>query len=427
MKIGYIIGTYPLVTTTFIDREIQGLRERGIEIQVLSIRRPPAEVEQLEEYRATRETTTYLLPPNWAVFLVAHLFYAIARPFAYWGLLAYLVTRSHPNLKQRLKTALHFGEAVYAAFILRDRGLDRLHAHFADRAAAVALCVGRLLDRPYSLTAHANDLFAGPVLLFEKFKHADFGVTVSRFNKEYILRNYPGLDPERIIILHPWVNLDEFKTPTTRPENRRFSILSVGRLVEKKGHRFLIQACRNLRAQGLKLECRIVGSGPEEDKLRAVVKECGLADCVHLMGPKAKGEVLSLLSEADVFVLASVIAKDGDRDGMPVALAEAMAMQVPVISTDIVGISELVQPGTGLLVPPENAIELAHAIQSIYDMDRDARTKMGELGRSTVSGGFDVNGGIDQLAKLFRQSSAKKTPTRASKVGKGLRSQERLP
>ncbi|MBI4787777.1 MAG: glycosyltransferase [Chloroflexi bacterium] len=416
MKIGYIIGTYPLVTTTFIDREVQGLRERGMDIAILSIRPAPPEVEQMEEYRAVRQATTYLLPVKWGKFAAAHLYFAVLHALTYWRLFAYLITRPHPGLRHRFKTALHFIEGVYAAYVLRDAGCDRFHAHFADRAATVALCVSRLLGKPYSLTAHANDLYAGPVLLFEKFKNAQFAVTVSQFNKEYILKNHPTLDAERIVVLHPWVNLDEFQPPATRPQNRRFSILSVARLVEKKGHRYLIEACRLLRARGLHIECWIVGGGPLENELRQVINAEGMADCVRLVGPQSKPEVLRRLAAADAFVLASVIAKDGDRDGMPVALAEAMAMQVPVISTNVVGIGELVQDGAGRLVPPQDPDALAHAIQTVYAMDHAARAEMGRRGRAIVAAGFDVDSGIDRLAELFRGlgSVATTIPVRTS-------------
>ncbi len=422
LKIGYIIGTYPLVTTTFIDREVQGLRERGMDIAILSIRQPPSEVEQIPEYRAVRQSTMYLLPVDWVQFVLAHLHMAFKHPLAYSSLLGYLVSRHHPDLGQRLKTLLHFAEGVYAAYRLRDEACDHLHAHFVDRAATVALCASRLLNKPYSLTAHANDLYAGPVLLNEKFKHARFSITVSRFNKEHLLRNHPGLDAGRIIILHPWVDLNEFQPPATRPQNRRFSILSVGRLVEKKGHRYLIEAYRLLREQGVDAECRIVGGGPLENELRALVKEQGLEDRVQLEGPRSKAEVLGRLAEADVFVLASVIAKDGDRDGMPVALAEAMAMQVPVVSTSIVGIGELVQPGAGCLVSPEDPAALAQAIQSIYEMDQTARNEMGKRGRSIVEADFEVNRGIDVLAELFRQCGTPATHARGREVASGITS-----
>ncbi len=406
MKLGYLIGTYPLVTTTFIEREVQGLRERGMDITILSIRRPPREVERIPEYRIMQAGIQYLLPVNWGQFVLAHLYWFFKQPRPYARLLGYLVSRPRQNLRQRVMTALHFGEGVYAAYVLRDQACDHLHAHFADRAATVALCVSRLLGKPYSLTAHANDLYASPVLLDEKFKQARFAITVSRFNKDHLLRNYPDLEARRIVVLHPWVDLNEFRPPAAHPQSQQLSVLSVGRLVEKKGHRYLVEACRLLREQGVDVKCRIVGAGPLERELRTLIQEQGLEDVVSLEGSLPKDTVRARLAEADVFVLASVIASDGDRDGMPVALAEAMAMSVPVVSTDIVGIGELVRPGAGYLVPPKDPVALAGAIRSIYDKSPAARDEMGRRGRVIVEADFDVSKGTDVLAELFRQSSS---------------------
>lgn len=406
MKIGYIIGTFPLVTTTFIDREMQGLRQRGFELAILSIRRPPREIVQIDEYRQAMKNIVYVFPIDWVRCILGQLYFGVIHFVTYWSLLTYLFTRPHSNMRQRFKTVLHFFEGVYVAYLLRGVGSDHLHAHFVDRAAIVTLCASRLLNKPYSLTAHANDLYANPVLLFEKMQNAKFVVTVSDFNKHYILQNCPGLGAEKILVLHPWVDVSEFVPPTHRVPNRRFTILSVGRLVEKKGHRYLIEACRQLRLQGLHLDCRIIGGGPLEDELRELVTQCGMADCIQLEGAQSKSEILRQLGKADVFVLASIIASDGDRDGMPVALAEAMAMQVPVISTDIVGIGELVQPGAGLLVPSKDSTALANAIKSIYKMDVDAQIEMGQQAREIVQGEFEVNAGIDQLGKKFHAPDA---------------------
>jgi glycosyltransferase involved in cell wall biosynthesis len=404
VKLGYIIGTYPLISTTFIDREIDGLRARGFQIVVLSLRRPPHAVTQVPAYRGIVQDTMYLLPIAWLELIAAHIFFALTHPLAYWGLLVYLVTRRHPSLRVRAKTFLHWAEGVCAAYRLRRAGCEHFHAHFADRAAIVALCASRLLGKPYSLTAHANDLYVSPQLLAEKFKHAQFAVTVSEFNKQYILQHCPGLDAQKIFVLHPWVDLREFVPPAERPANRRLTLVSVGRLVAKKGHCYLIQACRWLRDAGVHIDCHIIGAGPLENELCAQINAHGLADCVHLEGARTKTEILQRLSAADVFVLASVIAPDGDRDGMPVALAEAMAMQVPVIASDLVGIGEMVQPDAGILVPPADSRALAQAIQSIYTLDRDARGVMGKRGRAIIERDFDVNRGIDRLADLFRQS-----------------------
>lgn len=404
-KLIYIIGTYPLLTTTFIDREVQRLRELGLHIEIVSIRRPPVEVSQVEAYRDMQRQIAYLLPVDRAKFALAHLYFALLHPLAYFGLLAFLCTRPHPTFRLRLKTLLHFAEGVYAAYLLRQRDFDQAHAHFIDRAATVALCVGRLLKKPYSLTAHANDIYMTPVLVREKIAASRFTVTVSEFNKAYLLQHNPGLPADKIFVLHPWVDLSRFKPPETRAERDRLRILSVGRLVEKKGHHHLIAACGLLQQSGLDFECHILGDGPMQPELEARIAQHGLTDRVHLLGARPQAEVLARLGKADVFALACVVAASGDRDGMPVALAEAMAMELPVVSTDLVGIKELVRPGSGYLTSPGDVAALAGAIRAMHQAGVPGRAAMGKLGRQIVAEDFDVNEGIRRLAELFQNKS----------------------
>jgi glycosyltransferase involved in cell wall biosynthesis len=347
----------------------------------------------------------YLMPVSVMKLILSHLFFALLRPLTYFKTLVYLVTRPHPNIKLRLKTVLHFATGIYAAYILKDHPLDHIHAHFTDRSVTVALCIGRLLKLPYSFTAHAQTIFAGPVLMEEKFAESRFAVTVSEYNKAYLLKQYPTVKPEKIFVLHPWVEMDRFCPPETRSPQARLSILSIGRLVEKKGHEYLIEACHLLQKEGVDFECYIIGDGPLLARLEAIIDQRGLAERVHLMGAKPQSIVLASLAQADVFVLACIIAEDGDRDGMPVALAEAMAMQVPAISTNIVGIGEMVRPGAGYLVPPQDPAALAEAIKRIHSTDFASRLEMGKYGRSIIAREFDLYEGTAHLAELFRKSA----------------------
>lgn len=406
LKLAYIIGTYPLLTTTFIDREVETLRQMGLEIQLLSIRHPPPHVDLTAKYGELQKQIIYLLPVAKARFILAHLYFALRCPLTYLALLTFLISRPHPSFKLRLKTLLHFAEGVYAAYLLHGRAWDRVHAHFIDRAATVALCVGRLLNLSYSLTAHANDIYTQQALIGQKIAGSAFTVTVSEFNKTHLLKHYPGLPPDKIHVLHPWVDLAHFQPPAARSSNARLRLVSVGRLVEKKGHGYLIEACRLLHEAGLDFECYILGDGPLLAEFQRRVAEYNLAGRVHLLGGRPQTEVLSHLSQADVFVLACVVAKDGDRDGMPVALAEAMAMELPAISTDLVGIGELLRPGAGYLVPPNDAAALAQAIQKMAAAGPAERRKMGQVGRAIVAQDFEVFAGINRLADLFQQTAA---------------------
>lgn len=413
IKLIYVIGRYPELTTTFIEHEIEILSQLdGIEVQPVSLRYPLTPAAIAPEHEKIRENTLYLVPKSWLnfhlwTFFIANLFFIFRRPSIYFKTIAYLFVHEHPNLKTRLLTLFHFGLGVYLAYLLRRQDFDHLHAHFIDRSAVVTLVVGKLLNKSYSLTAHANSIFVKQILIREKIINAKFMVTVSEHNKAHFLNTYPGLHKDKIHILHPWVNMAQFTPLPTRPLHKRLHILSVGRLVEKKGHIYLIEACRILKERSINFECRLVGEGALKQELEARINRYGLQDQVQLVGGQPLHQVKALLKEwADVFVLPCVIAKDGDRDGIPVALAEAMAMELPVISTDTVGIGELVKPGTGILVPPHQPEALAAALQTIHTSDPSTRAEMGRRGRAVVDAEFNLIEGTTQLANIFRQRIA---------------------
>jgi glycosyltransferase involved in cell wall biosynthesis len=403
LRLAYIVGTYPSVSTTFIHQEVRTLWNWGVDLRMVSIRPPgavPAEQHELQH------GTLYLLPVDWRRFIRGHLYFGLRCPAIYFKTLFYLLSRHHPSPIDWLKTALHFAEGVYAAELLRDQPLGGLHAHFVDRAATVALVAARLLGLRYSVTAHAGDIYTKKVLLREKMREAAFVVTVSEFNKAHLIETYPGLNADQIYVLHPWVDMSRFQPPPARAGRKTLRILSTGRLVEKKGHRHLIEACHLLHEKGVDFECRIIGDGPLRSELRADIERYSLAGRVHLLGARPQSDVLNHLSWCDVFALACVIAKNGDRDGMPVALAEAMAMAVPVVSCDILGIRELVRPNVGFLVPPHNAQALSDALQTVDSLDDSQRAEMGCRGRAVVDADFSLLAGTRNLEALFRAAYA---------------------
>lgn len=397
----YIVGTYPTITTTFIDREIEALRDLGVSVDLISIRTAAPEVSGSPAYADVAERVRNLLPTSVARLATAHGYLLTRLPGKYLGTLWYLLTRPHPGWRARVKTLLHFGEAGLAAFHLRDRRHGHIHAHFLDRASTLALAVGRMLSIPYSLTAHANDIFVGPVMLREKIGQAAFVVTVSEFNKAHLLSMAPDVPADHISVIHPWVDVAAFTAPPAQEEGGPFRIVSVGRLVEKKGHSYLVDACRILADRGLDFRCTIVGDGPLREDLENRIRTAQLTERIHLLGAQPQSEVRRLVAESDVFALACVVASDGDRDGIPVALAEAMALEVPVVSTELVGIGELVQPGSGLLAPPGDSEALADAIEDIAQADSEERRVMGTNARAVVATHFDLRREVRTLASLY--------------------------
>jgi glycosyltransferase involved in cell wall biosynthesis len=418
IKLVYIIGTYPELTDTFIDREIATLRQLGnFQIKVVSIRYPHTIESYSPEQKKLCQETLYLIPPHWSgfnypAFILANLYFVFSHPLVYFGTLIDLLTHTRVSIKAWLMILLYFWQGVYTASLLRHIEFDHIHVHFMDRAVLVALVVSRFLGKTYSFTAHAADIYTKAMLVREKINYARFIITVSQYNKQHLLKVCPGIKADKIHILHPWVDVSQFTPRSDRPVHNRLHILSVGRLVEKKGHKDLIDACNFLRAKGFDADCRIVGEGPLHAELTDRISYCAMQDYVHLLGGLPQSQVLDLLREwADVFVLPCIIAEDGDRDGIPVSLAEAMALELPVISTDIVGIRELVQPGTGILIPPHDPAAIAVALSTIAIQGQSTSIRMGRKGREIVNREFNLLKGTQDLAMLFCQAVGKDNPT----------------
>lgn len=394
----YIIGTYPLLTTTFIDREVRALRRMGVDLQIVAIRRPDADAPLSTEQRELQRGVTYLLPVAWPRLLLAHLFFAASRPRRFFGALAYLLTRPHPGHRARLKTLLHFGEGVYAAFLLRGRPLHELHAHFVDRAATVALVAGRLLDRPYSLSIHAAaDIFVSPVLLREKLLGARRAVTCTAFNKAHLEALVGAELVARVSCVHHGIDLDGY-APAPAPRAEPPLLVAVGQLTPRKGLARLIEACGLLVGRGYDLRCRIVGRGPQRAELAALIARLGLADRVQLCGAMPHDEVVALYRRATAFVLPCTRGRDGDLDGIPNVLAEAMAMGLPVVSTAVSAIPELLSDGVnGLLAPADDAAALADRVALLLD-DPALAAELGRMGHQTILAQFDLERNVRRFA-----------------------------
>lgn len=403
-KLAYVIGTYPSLTTTFIDRELATLRKLGARAQAVSIRRPPRLL-SAEQRRHGRDVI-YLLPVSILPFLLGHLRFALLRPRAYFGTLLYLLAGHHPDLPSRGRTLLHFATGVYAAHLLAGREIDHVHAHFIDRAATVALIISRLRGVPYSVTAHAVDIYVSPALLPEKIAGAKFIATVSRYNVVQLDRASGGRSTDRLKCIYLGIDLENYE-PGDGAGPGPITVLAVGRLTEKKGFTYLLRACQVLRERGRRFRCEIVGDGPLRDELAAESRGLSLADTVTFCGALPHPEVIEKYRRSHVFVLPCVVGEDGDRDGTPTVLLEAMAMRLPVVSTRLSGIPELVEDGVnGLLVPPGDVAALADALARLLD-DREARLRLGERGRETVETSFDTERNVRRLlAEIAREDES---------------------
>jgi glycosyltransferase involved in cell wall biosynthesis len=397
LNVAYIIGTYPTSTTTFIDREIHVLRRLGVDLQVISIRRP---VNDLSPQQENQAGIHYVLPVDIGVLVWNHLRLITSRPRVYLRTFVHLLTRPHPTLRARLRTIMHFGLGVHTSELLRQRyPCDHIHAHFVDRAALVALIAGRLLDRPFSATAHANDIYVDPVLLSEKIAQAKFIATCTQYNKSHLLA-VPSTKPGRLRCIYHGIDFCKYR-PRPRRQRPRPLLLAVGQLKEKKGFVYLLGACRILADRGVGFDCWIAGDGPLRHALEAKIAELSLQHSVSLLGSLPHEAVIEKYSQATIFVLPCVTGSDGDRDGIPNVILEAMALGLPVVSTRHSGIPEAIEDGhSGLLVTPGDSTALADSLAQLI-ADEGLRKRLGCCARQKIIETFDVEVNVKKLLAEF--------------------------
>jgi glycosyltransferase involved in cell wall biosynthesis len=297
-----------------------------------------------------------------------------------------------------LKSFMRFAAWAYE---LKRRGATHLHAHWATEATTVAMIFSWLTGLPFSFTAHAYDIFLQPQYLGRKLTEASFAVTVSAYNRQYLIDKYSKAFENKIHVIYPLIDLKQF-TPRSVPPNGSLSIVAIGRLTEYKGFIYLVEACRLLKERGIEFECQIVGEGEDRPNLEAAIVRYELEDTVKLLGSIPYDKVPPLLKQATVFALPCVIARNGDRDGMPIVLIEAMARGVPVVSSDVIGLHELVRDNVGFLVPPRDHRALADAFARVVQAGPEGQMAMGQAGRQIVERELDAVLGATKLASLFQ-------------------------
>lgn len=396
----YILGDYPSLSTTFIDREILEAKRRGLNLELLSIGRPRCDAlsKPVQDLVAGID---YIFPISLVQLMRTNVIAFARNARTYTSTLAFIVTREHPSFGRRVKSLAHFFLGVQAAVILKEKiqMVGHLHAHFADRAAVVAMVASRLLNVPYSVTAHAYEIYREPIFLRDKIRGAKFATTCTSFNKEKLEK----LTDVKVELIHHGLDFSAIRRTEGERGHRAAGplVLSVGRLEEKKGFEYLIRACAALKQKGYRFSCEIVGDGSSHARLQALIAAEGAADFVTLCGALPNSEVFQKYMEAAMFVLPSCVAKDGDRDGIPNVILEAMACELPVISTCVSGIPEVVrQSDTGLLVPPNDVHELCIAMARLLDSQEDSR-RMGKNAAKFVREEFDIRKNVVRLIELL--------------------------
>jgi glycosyltransferase involved in cell wall biosynthesis len=319
-----------------------------------------------------------------------------------------------PNLWSGLQNASQEKQdvtQVYQATLLArqatQRGIRHLHAHFATEATTVARIAAAFAGISYSFTAHAKDIYHQGAEWEDrrrKLHDASAVVTVSSFNYRYLHETF-GAAANGVQRVYNGLLLDEF--PYSDPRERPPIVVAVGRLVEKKGFIYLIDACALLANQGLDFQCWIVGHGECEKQLQARIVERGLTKSVMLLGPRPQAEVIRLVREAAVMAAPCVVGDDGNRDGLPTVLVEAMALGTPCVSTDVTGIPEIIHDGvTGFLVAQHDAPALAAAIARLLG-DPQLRSRLARRARTLIEEHFDVHRNTAEMRRLFAAAASR--------------------
>ena len=400
MRIGYFTNTYPRATDTFIQREVMGLRTRGIDVRTFSVRRTAGDHDVSPDIIDEKRNTSYLLPVNPLVLLasVAITFLRAPRAFIATASLAWKTAR--PGFRGRLWQLFYFLEAVLLTRELQRQGISHLHNHFGDASGTVAMLASGLSGVGYSITFHGPHIFFDPMhwALREKVRRARFIVCISNYCMSQMMLFSERSDWSRLKIVHCGVDVSQFSTATERPSGR---LLYIGRLAAEKGLPVLFESLKLLRDAGYTFELTLVGDGPDRKALENLAQLMDLADRLHFVGYIGQDAVRERLQNSHVFILPSF------AEGVPVSLMEAMACGVPVIGTYVGGVVELVEPGvTGQLVPPSDSVALRDAIARYLDQP-NLCMQVSRQGRMKIEKDFNLELELDKLAALFRQFPAK--------------------
>lgn len=397
----YISSVLPALSETFVYRELFALRARGLQVEAASVRPPEAAFGPATLQELTRSvirvygTGSALLGDAVREFLRHPLRAGATLTLAKWDAL----TARRLPLVRRAKVMIQAVAALALAHRVRGLGVRHIHAHFAHVPATIAMYAARQLGVTFSMTGHANDLFQQQTLLAPKLRRAAFTACISHWHRDYYRQLAPDLPDERLPIVRCGVDVPA--EPAAKPAGGPPTIVAVGRLVAKKGFQTLVAALGRLQATGVDFRATIVGDGPERAALTRQIAELHLAERVTLAGAQPHADILMQLRAADLFALPCQPDAAGDRDGIPVALMEALAAGVPVVSGDLPAIRELVcDNDTGRIVPPGDVDALTTALATLLQ-DATLRRRLGDAGRAWVAEEFSTPVNTTRLLQAF--------------------------
>jgi len=403
-KVMYVAAMLPKRSETFVYRELLGLRAAGWDVSALSVRPPELDLGTAAlDALASESEVLYRGLSKMLSSAAAEMARHPRSTLRTLGLAGKLALGGDDiSGSRRAKLIWQALGVLGAAETARSHGVEHVHAHMAHVPASIAMLLALQLGVPFSFTGHAVDIFSQRTMLRTKLKRAAFCACISewhhRFYQELLTESgQRTLEEHRLPVVRCGVDVSEFSPPASRPPGP-IRIVTVGRLIEKKGFDLLLHALAEQPADMPEYHCTIMGGGEEAEALESLRDALKLKGKVDFTGPVPNHEVRERLQAADLFVLPCRIAKSGDRDGIPVVLMEAMASGVPVIAGDIPSIRELVaHDKSGLLVAPESGAELGAAITRLL-RDDEARDRMARGGRARVVEEFDLGLNVGRIA-----------------------------
>jgi colanic acid/amylovoran biosynthesis glycosyltransferase len=403
MRIGYLIANFPVLSETFVVNDIRGLEALGHEVTAIALGEADPATDGNPNYTIKGKTIR-----------VKGLHTPVLRKFQK------LISRSHLSRKygERFTSRFHKKPSDLPDELWQDRlawdaalhqiddlNLDFLHVHFAMRQLLLGYHASRLLDIPLGCTLPAHDIFTNPLTKFfpQLLGQCSFAITVSHYNKEAILKLAPNLDPSKIHVQANGIDVNLFQ-PRFHDPDSPFRFAAVGRLVEIKGFHILVEAAGILAKRRRDFSIDIIGDGPFRTQLEHRIHDLEIEHEVQLLGPRDHTFIANWLPDQDSLILPCVIAKDGNRDGMPMVLREAMACGLPVISTQLLGLHETVTPETGLLVRPDDPASLADGMEHVLNLSHSSYRAMAQAARQRAQDLFSLQHQVGLLTQWIEQS-----------------------
>ncbi|NDJ76810.1 MAG: glycosyltransferase family 4 protein [Chloroflexi bacterium] len=413
----YVLSRFPALSHTFTANEMAVVQAEGAEVYAAPLWKtlPNTTPHKLEEPFLPKTIRCNLASPR---FWLGALKGLVRQPQVL-GLIVRLVPGHLKSIYLPFKLLATIPKGLYLGQWCIENEIDHLHAHFLTSPTTAAMIASAVSGAPYSYTAHAFDITSthpksvnGSIPL--KCRRAIMGVTISQYNHHYLLEHWPTIQQARLDVIYNGIDTDLFQAGNglrQRDANGPVRVLSVSRLETKKGYEFLIRAVAMLRERGFDVRLDVYGDGPLRASLQELIDSLGQGEHIVLHGAIMQTELATKYRAADLFALGSVPLPWGDADGLPTVLIEALAAELPSVSTQVTGIPEILRDGeTGRCVPPRDAEALASALQWMIEHPDAART-MGQRGRELVLAQFDRRKNAKHLLECWQNIHAKQTGT----------------